>query len=92
MDEIRDKLDKIAEDVTEIKITMARNTASLELHMERTNIAEENLKILKTEVDSIKDVTDELKTDKAVVLKTIGILGAIGATILACIEAYKLLF
>lgn len=40
------KLDKIQEDVTDIKITMARNTASLEEHMRRTSILESKVEPL----------------------------------------------
>lgn len=34
------KLDKIIEDVTEIKVILARNTTSLEQHMKRTEMLE----------------------------------------------------
>lgn len=44
------KLDIIQDDVSEIKVTLARNTTSLEAHMLRTALAEENLNILKQEV------------------------------------------
>lgn len=37
------KIDKILEEITEIKITMAKNTSSLEDHMRRTELNEQRL-------------------------------------------------
>lgn len=40
---VEDKIDKIMEDVADIKITMARNTTSLEVHMKRSDLLEQKL-------------------------------------------------
>lgn len=40
---VEDKLDKIMEDIVEIKIDMARNTDSLELHIKRSDMLESKL-------------------------------------------------
>lgn len=57
-DKIEEKLDKVQEDISEIKVTLARNTASLELHMKRTEMAEEALTLLKQE---LQDRTEEIE-------------------------------
>lgn len=51
------KLDKIKDDVQEIKVTLAkmevtleRNTGSLETHIKRTDLLEQKVELLKTEV------------------------------------------
>lgn len=57
-DEIRrleDKLDRVAEDIVDIKVTMARNTQSLEEHMRRSLANEEAIDILKQEVKPIEE-------------------------------------
>lgn len=43
LERIETKLDKVSEDITDIKITMTRNTASLEEHVRRTNILEKKV-------------------------------------------------
>lgn len=40
------KLDRIQEDITHIKVTLARNTTSLEEHMRRTEILEKKIEPL----------------------------------------------
>jgi hypothetical protein len=49
------KIDKVQEDISEIKITMAVNTASLEQHMELSRLNEEALNVLKTELKPIHE-------------------------------------
>lgn len=55
MEHIDNKLDKIQDDIVEIKETLVRNTTSLELHMERTKIAEDRIEMLQSEDNSIKE-------------------------------------
>jgi DNA repair ATPase RecN len=47
---IEEKLDKVQEDVSEIKVILARNTASLEEHMKRTAIAEERIELVQEQM------------------------------------------
>lgn len=37
------KIDKLADDITDIKVTMARNTGTLEEHVKRTNALEKKV-------------------------------------------------
>jgi hypothetical protein len=51
---VSDKLDKIQEDVTEIKISIVEIQKDINYHIMRTDLAEENLNTLKQEVLPIK--------------------------------------
>lgn len=55
MENIENKLNKIQEDIVEIKETLARNTTSLELHMQRTELAEKRIELLQTQGSNLKD-------------------------------------
>lgn len=48
---IEEKLDKVQEDVNEIKVILARNTTSLEEHMKRTAIAEERIELVQEQMN-----------------------------------------
>lgn len=37
---IEDKIDKISDDISDVKVTLVRNTISLEEHVKRTNMLE----------------------------------------------------
>lgn len=66
------KLDQIQEDVTEIKVTMARNTASLELHMRRSDLLEQKIEPLEKHVNMVNGA-----------LKLLSLLGIITAIVAA---------
>ena len=74
---IDEKIDKVQEDVNEIKLILARNTASLEEHMKRTAIAEERIEIvqeqLSTQIEPIKRHVIMVNTG----MKVLAALGAI---------------
>lgn len=48
------KIDKVAEDMVEIKITLARNTDSLEQHMRRTAALETIVELNKKAVEPVR--------------------------------------
>lgn len=70
MRELMDKLDKMQEDISDIKTTMAVNTSSLETHIHRTDLAE--IRITEQE-DRIKPLEKHMSFVK-------GAIWAIGAT------------
>ena len=72
---ILDKLDKIQDDVTEIKVTMAVNATSLEEHMRRTALLEESLKPVEKHVQMVNSI-----------LKFIGFVGLILSIIAAVMK------
>jgi len=70
-----EKLDKIQEDVTEIKISIVEIQKDINYHIMRTDLAEENLNVLKQEVQPIK-----LHVERVNFLVKIGIfLGGLAA-------------
>lgn len=74
-----EKLDKIVEDVNEIKVILARNTSSLELHIKRTDLAEQNLEQLRQEVsDDLKPIKEHINMVKG----AMWLLGVLGAALL----------
>ena len=68
------KVDRIQEDITEIKVTMAVNTESLKQHMNRTLHNEAMLDTLKKELTPVHEHV--LKVNFLV-----SVLGAVGITI-----------
>lgn len=51
---IEDKIDKISDDISEVKVTLARNTVSLEEHVKRTNILEARVEPMRKDIDMVK--------------------------------------
>lgn len=62
MDRFDEKLDKIVEQIIEINMTMAKNTASLDEHIRRTNILEEKLEPVEKHVLMVNSITKFLIT------------------------------
>lgn len=54
IDKVDGKLDKLEDDIVEIKVTMARNTVSLEEHMKRTTALEALVEVHKRSGDVVK--------------------------------------
>ena len=52
---IENKQDKIAEDIYDIKIILEKQNSSLEHHIYRTQLAEENIALIRKELDPIQD-------------------------------------
>lgn len=67
---VEDKIDKIVEDISEIKVTMARNTGSLETHIRRTELLEGRLEPVEKQSNMILGAA-----------KLIGIIAAIAAIV-----------
>lgn len=53
-DRVEKKLDKIAEDITEIKVTLAGQHVSLVEHVRRTNLLEKKIEPIQKHVDYIQ--------------------------------------
>lgn len=77
-----DKLDRIKDDITDIKITLSkmestldRNTDSLEVHVKRTDLLEAKVELVKTEVlpllPEIKQMVKYWKILSIIVIVTI---------------------
>lgn len=76
-DRIYSTLDKIQEDVSELKITSAKQEENLKEHIRRTELAEENLSLLRSEVEPIKQHVSMMNG----VLKIVGLTSVIIGTI-----------
>lgn len=94
MERILNKLDKMQEnieglqsDMSEVKVTMARNTMSLEYHIERTDQNEEIIELLRKEIQlreqQILDQIRPIKTHVDRVKWSLRIIGGIfGAAVI----------
>jgi hypothetical protein len=66
-------LDKISEDVSELKITVAKQEENIKEHIRRTEIAEQNLEIIHNEIRPLKEHVIVINA----VLKGIGVISII---------------
>lgn len=53
---VANRLNDVREDVTEIKVIMARNTTSLEEHMRRTILLEKQIEPIKSHVAMVNNI------------------------------------
>ena len=60
-DRLETKVDKISEDITEIKISTATNTASLQEHMKNNAELKEQTRILHERLKPVEVVVDRVK-------------------------------
>lgn len=78
---LENKVDKIVDDIGEIKIIMARNTVSLEEHIKRTNLLEEEVKRLDEDVRPVKDHVTAMKHSGKLIYTVIKLLAALASII-----------
>lgn len=79
MKDISEKLDKIQEDIGEIKQTLAVNTKELEIHVEGVQLARKQNDMLKQDMQNRFDNLDEeIKPIKAHVFFVKGAMWALG--------------
>ena len=79
MDEIKDRLeriegkqDKIQENMAEMVVVLTKNTADIAHHIQRSDLAEENLELLREDLKPIKHHVEFVKG----ALWAIGVVGA----------------
>jgi predicted nucleic acid-binding Zn-ribbon protein len=82
---IESKLDKIEEKISSIDVTLAKQAKDLEHHIFRTDLAEENLDLLRQEMEPVK---------KHVALVDAGlkVIGALASIAMFSLGVIKLLF
>lgn len=73
MDRIYQSLERIESDVTDLKITSAKQEENIKEHIRRTELAEENLSMLRQEIEPLKQHVVAING----VLKVIGALSVI---------------
>lgn len=70
---IYELLDKISEDISELKVTSAKQEENIKEHIRRTELAEENLEIIRKEIQPLKEHVIAING----VLKIIGVISVI---------------
>lgn len=80
-----EKLDKIVEDISEIKVTLAKQAVQLEHHIKRTDLNEENMELLRAEFKPIQKHVDMFHG----ALKLIGGIAVVAGIARAIIEIVK---
>lgn len=72
-DRLYEILDKISEDISDLKVTVAKQEENIKEHIRRTELAEENLDMIRNEIKPLKEHVIAING----VLKTIGIISVI---------------
>jgi iron uptake system EfeUOB component EfeO/EfeM len=78
-----EKLDKIVDDITEIKVTLAKQAEQLEHHIYRTDLAEDHIKALEDKISPIEKHVSQVSG----ILKFFGFVGILAGIAKACFEA-----
>lgn len=78
LERIEKKIDKISEDVVDIKITMARNTESLIIHEKRTSLLEGQLEPIKMHVAMVHGAFKLIGILSVVIAILIGLKALLG--------------
>jgi chromosome segregation ATPase len=81
---IEEKLDKVDEKLSSIDVTLARQAKDLEHHIYRTSLAEENIELLRTELQPVKKHVALMDAS----LKVIGALASAIAFVLGIIRMF----
>lgn len=88
---LESKADKIQEDVSDIKVTMAVNTAHLEAHMARTAAVEKTNELIQEQVYLLREELKPVEKHVLLVNYTIVLIGAITAGILTIWGIYEVI-
>lgn len=83
VDKLDNKIDNIADDIVHIKVTSAKQQESLNYHIKRSDLNEENIEILREEVKPIKKHVDQVSG----ILKFLGVF----STILGILKLFKII-
>ena len=62
LEKLDEKMDQVQERLGEIDVTLAKNTASLEEHIRRTELAEEAIAVIKDELKPIQKHVTQVHT------------------------------
>lgn len=73
LERIYQALERIESDITDLKITSAKQEENIKEHIRRTELAEENLSVLRQEIEPLKQHVIAING----VLKVIGIISVI---------------
>lgn len=85
LDKMDQKLDRIEDKISNIDVTLAKQAKDLEHHIYRTDLAEHNIELLRTEIQPVK-------RHVAIVDASLKIIGAIASIVTFAAGVYKLIF
>jgi predicted nucleic acid-binding Zn-ribbon protein len=84
LDKIEEKLDKVEEKISSIDVTLAKQAKDLEHHIYRTDLAESNIELLRTEMQPVKKHV-------ALMDASLKVIGAIASVVTFVIGVIKLI-
>jgi hypothetical protein len=82
LDKIEEKVDRIEEKISNIDITLAKQAKDLEHHIYRTDLAESNIEMLRSEIQPVKKHVALMDAS----LKVIGAIASIATFVLGIIR------
>lgn len=82
LEQILEKQEKTSEDITDIKIVIARQEESLKHHIRRTDLAEENMALLREEMKPIHAHVNYING----ALKFVGLLSLVAGFVASVIK------
>lgn len=88
LNKILEKQDKMSEDISDIKLVNIKQEENLRLHMYRTELAEQNIEILKKELVPVKKHVDLINA-AVKIIASISILVGIVVGIVETIAFFK---
>ena len=88
LEKLFDRQDKILDKITQIDITLAKQEVSIEHHIKRTAIAEENIELLRNDLKPIKRHVQTVD----ILIKLAGGVSAFVSFSLGLLKLYEILF
>lgn len=82
LDKIEEKVDRIESKLSSIDVTLAKQAKDLEHHIYRTDLAEQNLEMLRTEIEPVKKHVALMDAS----LKVIGAIASIATFVIGVIK------
>jgi predicted nucleic acid-binding Zn-ribbon protein len=84
LSKIEEKLDKVEEKISNIDVTLAKQAKDLEHHIYRTDLAESNIELLRTEMQPVKKHVALMDAS----LKVIGAIASVITFILGIVKIF----
>lgn len=84
-DKVDEKLDKIEVKISNIDVTLARQAKDLEHHIYRTELAEENIQLIRKELEPVKKHVNIMDA-------TFKVIGVFASIVSFAFGVYKILF
>jgi len=84
LDKIEEKVDRIESKISNIDVTLAKQAKDLEHHIYRTDLAESNIELLRTEMQPVKKHVALMDAG----LKIIGALSSISMFIMGIVKMF----